>query len=105
MHPDLLAPPHIILAIVDTAPTPSEEQINHLLACPPCRAFLFALAALARSEKEEMRRCERQAAYAEAVVSSGTTEAGRRYPDVVAHVEVCESCRESVAETIAFLRE
>lgn len=109
MHPDLLQPPHLLPTLVDLftgedVAAPTDAQITHIATCPYCRVTFTAFQQAIR-DAEAMERYTQQAAYAEAVVLHGTAEAGRRYPDVVRHVERCQACRETVAETIAWLRE
>lgn len=135
IHPDLLIPPHIVGELIhlvrgEWQPDPSEQErlVAHLTECPYCRTTLIVLLS-AEQEYErlnnypetparnllkrfvtihheiEVLEYERMGAYAEAIVAEGRAEADKRFPILAEHIRRCPSCKSTLEETVAFLRE
>ena len=135
VHPDLLVPPHIVgklihLVVGDLQPDPfqQEELVAHLIACPYCRTALIVLLS-AQEEYErlgnapetparnllqrfvtihheiEAQEYEHMGAYAETIATEGKEVADRRFPILAEHVRRCSSCKSTLEETLAFLKE
>lgn len=135
VHPDLLVPPHIVdklihLVVGEWQPDPSQQQqlVAHLTECPYCRTALIVLLS-AEQEYErsdsypeepmhdlvmrfvtihheiEAQEYERMGAYAEAIVAQGREEADKRFPVLAEHIRRCPSCKSTLEETVAFLKE
>jgi hypothetical protein len=135
VHPDLLVPPHIVgnliqLVVGEWQPNPSEQKqlVGHLTECRYCRTALIVLLS---AEKEyerlnnnpeafahnlftqfvtihheiEAQEYEHIGAYAEAIVAEGREEADKRFPILAEHIRKCPSCKSTLEETVAFLKE
>jgi len=135
VRPDLLVPPHFVnkllqLVVGDWQPDPSqqEELIAHLTECSYCRtALIVLLSAEQEYEKSnnspetsahnllmrfvtihhevEAQDYERMGAYAETIVAKGQEVADKRYPKLAEHIRRCSSCKATLEETLAFLKE
>lgn len=134
-HPDLLVPPHIVGKLIDLIvgerqfdPSQQEELVTHLEECSYCRtALIVMLSAEQEYERSnsypeaairnlltrfvtihheiEVLEYERMGAYAEAIVAEGRAEADKRFPILAEHIRRCPSCKSTLEETVAFLRE
>lgn len=139
--PDLLAPPHILPALMeflagDSPPDSSQKEqwLSHLQTCHYCRTAVVFLLKVAEGydlrnnnpqepvrnllaqfakisreaetrEAREAQVFERMGAYAEAVAAVGQEKADERFPDVAAHLQICDDCRAAVQSTVAALKE
>ena len=133
--PDLLIPPHIVdklihLVVGEWRPDPSQQEqlIAHITECRYCRTALIVLLS-AEEEYErlnsfpeaaarnlltqfvtihheiEAQEYERMGAYAETIVAEGREEADKRFPILAEHIRRCPSCKSTLEETLAFLKE
>lgn len=135
LHPDLLVPPHIVgklihLVVGEWQPDPSEQEqlVGHLTQCPYCRTVLIVLLSAEQKYERlnnypetlahnlltqfvtihheiEAYEYERIGAYAETIVAEGREEADKRFPILAGHIRKCPSCKSTLEETVAFLKE
>ena len=135
VHPDLLAPPHIVnklfhLVTGEWQPDPSQQEqlVVHLTECPYCRTSLIVLLSadqeyeslntspetpvhnlltrfVAIHHEIEAKDYEQMGAYAEAIISAGREKADKRFPVLAEHIRKCSSCKSTLEETLAFLNE
>lgn len=105
---------------------------KHLTVCSYCRtALIVLLSAECKYEEEkevlnnsletpvqgllaqfviphhriEAQEHERMGTYAEAIVAKGQEEAAKRFPAFAEHIKRCSSCKATLEETLAFLKE
>ena len=135
VRPDLLVPPHIVSELFHLVRgkwqpdlSQQEQLVAHLTECPYCRTALIVLLS-AEQEYErsngypevpvrnllmrfvtihheiEVLEYERMGAYAEAIVAEGKERADKRFPILAEHIRRCPSCKSTLEETLAFLKE
>ncbi len=127
--------PHVLSMLFDLftsdvqiAPQQQQHLQTHLTECQDCRTALLILLALIQEGERRNNMddtptgalfvrfiaidheigslvFERLGAYAEALFAGGKEYAGRRFPEVIAHIKLCPDCRSSIASTVADLIE
>src|SRR5438270_6550767 len=134
-HPDLLVSPHVVSELIhlvldkwqpDLAQ--QEQLIAHLTGCPYCRTALIVLLSAEQEYEKlnnspessarnlltrfvtihheiEVQEYELMGAYAEAIVAEGKKKADKRFPILAEHIRRCPSCKSTLEETLAFLKE
>jgi len=135
VRPDLLVLPHIVgmlihLVVGEWQPEPSqlEQLIAHLAECLYCRTALIVLLSAEQEYEKlndypevparnllarfvtihheiEAQEYELMGAYAEAIVAEGKKKADKRFPILAEHIRRCPSCKSTLEETLAFLKE
>ena len=135
VRPDLLLPPHIVGELIhlvggEWQPDSSQQEqlIVHFTECPYCRiAFIVLLSAeqkynrlnsypeeplrsllarfIATHHEIEARELEHMGKYAESIVAEGREESDKRFPILAEHITRCPSCKSTLEETLAFLKE
>jgi len=135
VRPDLLVSPHIVSELIhlvldnwqpDLAQ--QEQLIAHLTECLYCRTALIVLLSVEQEYEKlndypevparnllarfvtihheiEAQEYELMGAYAEAIVAEGKKKADKRFPILAEHIRRCPSCKSTLEETLAFLKE